>query len=264
LFAGYPIVLMEDRNHTHTINCTLGFAVSYNHSPDCSFENNSFSGFLTSSLCSPIADSEDNIVQILSRDGSKHSGDVIYSTLGKHNSIIDIDYALISADQNSLIPYTVGLTNNDKTVSELYLVVGTSLPQLGIICAYGSSSGYHCGNLVGSNLELTIPRANGSNVTFRGLGKIDLGTSGFESMEDIGGTVYSLLNQKGKKTAAQALGYITWIDNSDPNHKLVYYTQLDKALSAIFNNTQCSYSLLTSDDASAKEFQAQVEVPTKK
>jgi hypothetical protein len=96
------------------------------------------------------------------------------------------------------------------------------------------------------------------------LSKVDLGTNGFESSEDTGGPVYSLLNQQGKKTVAQALGHITWIDNTDPNHKLIYYTPLDKALSAIFNNTKCSYSLLTSNDTNAKEFQTQIEIPTKK
>jgi hypothetical protein len=69
-------------------------------------------------------------------------------------------------------------------------------------------------------------------------------------------------NDDGTVTA-QALGYITWFDNSNPNHKLVYYTPIDKALSAIFSNTQCSYTLLTSNDASVKELQAQVEVPSK-
>ncbi|CAG8670899.1 9120_t:CDS:2, partial [Ambispora gerdemannii] len=42
--------------------------------------------------------------------------------------------------------------------------------QPGIICAYGSSSGYHCGNLVALN-------------------KVDLGTNGFESEGDLGGPV---------------------------------------------------------------------------
>jgi len=279
VLGGYPILMMDDLNRENIKNCTISFFTLYtNSSDDCEYGGGVPIGILTSSLCSPIACSEDgDIIRVLTRDkssylgnitDSSHLGDVTYcTTFGDYNT----DYSLTSifdifTAQNKFLSYVSGLTNNDKTVSELYPVVGTSLPQLGIVCAYGSGSGYLCGNLVGSDLELTIPSpwTSGSNVTFQGLGKIDLGTNGFENAEDIGGPVYDVLNQQGKKTMAQALGYITWFDNSDPNHKLVYYTPLEKALSALFNNTQCSYSLLTSNDTSAKEFRAQVEVPTKK
>jgi hypothetical protein len=266
IFAGYPIVLMDDRNRENTKNCTLGFAVLYNDSPDCDFGDSFPSGFLTSSLCSPIADSENNIVRTLNWDKSEHLGDIIYATFG--NSITDTDYAFTSIfNQNRLIPYTVITeTSNDKTVNKLYPVVGTSLSQPGIICAYGSSSGYHCGNQVESDLEITIPNpwSSGSTITFKGLNKIDLGTSGFENEEDHGGPVFLVGSSPEKEIITAALGHITWFDNSDPNHKLVYYTPIDKVLSAILKNNDCSYNLLTHSEPTNEQFQAQTSIPPKK
>jgi hypothetical protein len=170
VFAGYPILMMDDLNRGNIKNCTISFFTLYtNSSDDCEFGGDVPIGILTSSLCSPIVCSEDgDIIRVLTRDkssylgnitDSSHLGDVTYcTTFGDYN----IDYSLTSifdifTDHNKFLSYVSGLTTNDKTVSELYPIVEISLPQLGIICAYGSSSGYHCGNLVGSDLNLTIP-----------------------------------------------------------------------------------------------------------
>lgn len=263
IFAGYPVLVTED--HGGKKGCTASFAVSYTNSPDCEFGDDD-GGFITSSLCSPVTDSLGN--RVSTRDGSM-LGDMVYMTFGRVsilNNNFDYAYVSIYVDKNKLNPYTTGLTTNDKTVSELYLVVGTPLPQLGIICAYGSSSGYRCGNQVGSDLEITIPNPwnSGSTIIFKGLNKVDMGTNGFESEEDRGGPVYLVGSSVDKKTVINALGHITWFDNTDPNHKLVYYTPIDKSLSAIFENNKCSYNLLTYSGPTAAEFQAQVEIPPKK
>jgi len=267
IFAGHPILVSEGYNNDGSKkSCTASFAVLYTNSPDCEFGDDN-GGFITSSLCSPITDSLGN--RVFARDGSTLLGDMEYMTFGRVSSVInDFDYAYVSIDtsQNNLTPYTTGLTTNDKTVSELYPVIGTPLPQLGIICAYGSSSGYRCGSQVGSDLEITIPNPwnSGSTITFKGLNKVDMGTNGFESEEDRGGPVYSVGDSVDKKTVATAFGHMTWFDNNDPNHKLVYYTPIDKALSAILENNKCSYSLLTYSEPTAAKFQAQVEMPPKK
>jgi hypothetical protein len=263
IFAGYPILVTED--HGGKKSCTASFAVLYTDSPDCEFGDDN-GGFITSSLCSPVTDSLGN--RVSTRDGSM-LGDMVYMTFGRVSTLNNnFDYAYVSiyVDKNKLTPYTTGLTTNDKTVSELYPVIETSLPQLGIICAYGANSGYRCGSQVGSDLEITIPNPwnSGSTITFKGLNKIDMGTNGFESEEDHGGPVYLVGDSADKKIVINVLGHITWFDNTDPNHKLVYYTPIDKALSAIFENNKCSYNLLTYNEANTKEFQAQVEMPPKK
>ena len=271
VFGGYPVLMMDDLNRENIKNCTISFFTLYRNSSDCDYGDSFPIGIITSSLCSPVAGGEDNIVRVWTRDKSLHLGDVIYMTFGEYNEITNFDYALTSifnifTDRNEFLSYTAGLTNNDKTVSELYPVIGTSLPQLGIICAYGSGSGYRCGSQVGSDLEITIPSPwkSGSTITFKGLNKVDMGKNGFESEEDRGGPVYSVGSSVDKKTVINALGHITWLNNTDPNHKLVYYTPTDKVLSAILENNKCSYSLLTYNETNNKEFQAQVEAPPKK
>jgi hypothetical protein len=104
-------------------------------------------------------------------------------------------------------------------------------------------------------------------LTFKGLNKVDMGTSGFDGDENIGGPVHYVLKQAGQKTVTSAMGHITWFDNSDPNHKLLYYTPIDEVLSTISENNNCPYNLLTYEGQQStndKEFQAQVEIPPKK
>jgi len=160
IFGGYPILMMHELDRETAKNCTISFFTLYTDSPGCG--DNFPIGILTSSLCSPVADGETNVVRVFTRDKLLHLGDIRYMTFGENNKVNDFDYALADVfstftDQNRFLSYTSGLTNNDKTVSELYPVIGTYPSQPGIICAYGSSSGYHCGNLIGNDLELTIP-----------------------------------------------------------------------------------------------------------
>jgi len=78
--------------------------------------------------------------------------------------------------------------------------------------------------------------------------------------------VYTLSNI-GNRTLAQALGHITSFDNSDPNHKFLYYTPLDKIFAQFLGSRNCSYTLLTYNESNAQEYQellAQIEIPAKK
>jgi len=117
------------------------------------------------------------------------------------------------------IPYVAGK-------EDMYPVIGLGVVELGgEVCAYGTINGYLCGKLVetGSSLEIS---QEGTNYTFAGMNKADLGEDhGFDSERDLGGPVY-VTNTIGERAIAQALGYISGVDNSDLNHKFFYYTPL--------------------------------------
>jgi hypothetical protein len=72
----------------------------------------------------------------------------------------------------------------------------------------------------------------------------------------------------GERTTAQALGYISIIDNSDLNHKIFYYTPLSVVFDYFSKPEQgCSLELVTFNETNAQEYEqliAQVEIPTKK
>jgi hypothetical protein len=102
------------------------------------------------------------------------------------------------------------------------------------VCAYGIGSGYRCGNLV--ELNLSVITQDGD---FDGVNKVNLGAKGFDYDEDLGGPVY-LESKIRDRTTAQALGYITYFDNSDPNQRFVYYTPLEKAFGSVFDGSFCS------------------------
>jgi hypothetical protein len=143
------------------------------------------------------------------------------------------------------------------------------------VCAYGVVSGYVCGNLIEINVELAIPNPfnlvnEGDDtinfLTAESLNKLDLGENGFYGEGDLGGPVYMLSNI-GDRTTAQALGHITHFDNSDPQHKLLYYMPLDKDLGKIFDAYKCSYTPLIYNESNSQEYQqllAQIEIPPKK
>jgi hypothetical protein len=174
-----------------------------------------------------------------------------------------------------LIPYVMG---EEAGQENLYPVTGFTdsvmLTPGSKVCAYGAVSGHLCGNFVEANIELRVPNiwklVNDDQtmnlLTMEKLGKVDLGESGFRSEQDLGGPVY-LESKIGDQTTAQALGHITHFDNSDPNHKLLYYTPLDKALERTLERNGCTYSLLTYNENNAQEYDqllAQMEIPTKK
>jgi len=73
--------------------------------------------------------------------------------------------------------------------------------------------------------------------------------------------VYTVSNIGGP--VAQALGYISKVDNSDQHHNFIYYTPIDKALEEIAEKENCHYTLMTYNETSEEEFQAQVEIPAK-
>jgi hypothetical protein len=94
--------------------------------------------------------------------------------------------------------------------------------------------------------------------------KVDLGEASGYSWEDLGSPVYSVSNI-GDRTVAQALGYISFIDNNDPSHHYVYYTSLDKLLE--YWSFKCQYNLMIYNENNAQEYDkllAQIEVPPKK
>jgi hypothetical protein len=84
--------------------------------------------------------------------------------------------------------------------------------------------------------------------------------------EDIGAPVYTE-TQIGKRTLAQAVGHVSWIDNNDVQHQSFYYTPLELVLSELETSWKCSYSLLTYNENNAQEYDqliAQMEIPVKK
>jgi len=275
--AGFPIMVgVYGSNGVFQNNCTGSFVVINTNSSEYEHSND-HGGFLTSFFClPPVTLATTTPLPVVGWYGydSFWLGEPYYGSIIEGNTegiFITADYLYVSANLVSLqlIPYVTGLTTNDKTVKELYPVTGTGLGSVTFgskVCAYGAVSGHHCGNLIATDLELTIPSpwVNGNNITIKGLSGVITGATGFESEEDIGGPVYTKTIMGGR-TLVQALGHITSLDNSNPNYKSFYYTPIDKALSAIFGSSNCSYALLTYNwqQSTNEELQAQVEVPLK-
>jgi hypothetical protein len=294
-FAGYPISLgvetYDGSGKKWRKYSTAGFVVVNTNSSKCSPLNefgNDYGGFLTSSFGWPPqwlggSDSGTSIAlsdEVYSWDGLTPLGNFGsngYTNLNYGNTHQDIDYTYVSnteyygAWDTKLTPYVVGGSDDESNESKLQLYPVTGLGSVTIgskICAYGAVSGYLCGNLTEINIGLAIPTPGKTTdlITLVSLNKVDLGVNGFYGEEDLGGPVYTVSNI-GDRTIAQALGHITYFDNNDPNHKLLYYTPIDKALEGILGDYSCSYSLLTYNETNAQEYQellAQVEIPAKK
>jgi len=276
VFAGYPVALSDNVNINGVSKrfikyCTAGFMIVNNNSSNCvkdiHFESgNDYGGFLTSTFCWPTTPgiySSD----VYGWDGSLLLGRLHYGSLG--TDIVDYGYISNNGTWNNLklIPYVRGN-------KELYPVTGLGSVILGSkVCAYGTVSGHLCGNITEINAKLTVPypyfpvdpKGNLALITLGGLSKVDLGVNGFYGEENLGGPVYVESNIGGQ-TTAQALGYITNFDNSDPNHKSFYYTQLDTVLKKLLADHNCTYTLMTYNEQQStnKDFQAQVEIPPKK
>ncbi|CAG8676365.1 10184_t:CDS:2, partial [Ambispora gerdemannii] len=92
VFGGYPILMMHELDRETAKNCTISFFTLYTDSPGC---GDDFPiGILTSSLCSPVADGETNVVNVFTRDKLLYLGDLMYMTFGENNEVNDFDYAL--------------------------------------------------------------------------------------------------------------------------------------------------------------------------
>jgi hypothetical protein len=260
-FGGMPIAFGDQ------LGCGSGFVVVPNeeNNPSSCMWGNSV-GFLTSAQCCnccetygacrtrPICGSgADGAVSLVSDDPNKVIGSVLESACQLDIQTIDFAFVSLSASDITPIPYVMGNNNS-------YPVTGLGSVSLGSrICAYGSISGHLCGELGRVNITEALP-----NVIFTNLNAVGLGTSGFEYKEDLGGPVYVETNV-GDRTVAQALGYVTFVDNGNPDNKQIYYTPLDEVLKRT-NDNGCSYTLMTYNETNAQEYDeliAQVEIPPK-
>jgi hypothetical protein len=71
-----------------------------------------------------------------------------------------LEYVFVSSvltDWDNIL-YTAGLTSKDGAVSEIYPATSYLTPnKTGLeVCAYGSKSGYNCGNLTEIDLNITV------------------------------------------------------------------------------------------------------------
>ena len=282
IFAGYPISFgtypVTTGGPHYTAQCTAGFMVvnTHSNSTPC-YAGNDNDGFLTSTFCFPSITDFGNFPispQVYSWDRSTLLGLFADQDILLNDDKVKFDYVYVSNRETAgvvpevqLAPYAVG---KDR---DLYPVAGLAYVELGYkVCAYGAVSGYNCGNLTELNVKLAIPRPYSTSEGFQefkqawGLGKVDLGTNGFYTEADVGGPVYTESNI-GDRKVVWALGHITTFDNNDPNHKLLYYTPLDKVLPRILSfSGNCTYTLMTANVTNAEkfqEFQAQVEIPPK-
>ncbi|CAI2197967.1 129_t:CDS:2, partial [Funneliformis geosporum] len=215
VFAGYPISLsvplQDDKgvNRIYTKQSTAGFMIvneDKSSSSYCTAGRND--GFVSSVSCLPYEYGFRTIIEF-------------YDTTDPFYDTADFAYIADTKVDGSepipeikLIPYVVGESDGESK-PQLYPVVDQGFDTLGTrVCAYGSGSGYQCG-----------------------LNKVDLGVNGFYTEEDLGGPVfYTVFDKQLDRTVAQALGHITHFDNSDPNHKLLYYTALDKVFAQFLVN----------------------------
>lgn len=226
MYAGFWI------NFENQKNCTGGFLINKQGinglltSAQCCVNNNCLNG----NVFDTVYENEDdgNVTKI---------GQVHDAQFGGTNGL---DYAFITLDSPewSSFLYTAGLNSNDTinngTITELYPVTADFTPtETGLnVCAYGQGSGYLCGNLTELDLYITVPNPwiNG-RPTILNVNKVDLGTEGMVSKEDIGGPVYVQTNSSGT-TTAQALGNIVATNNDDPNHNFLYYMPINKILAS--------------------------------
>lgn len=243
--------------------CTGGFVVVNANSNTCS-SGNDYGGFLTSIFCFPSEPGSVGLSLVTSWDGSVLLGEVSYG----YSSRVGIDYNYVSSPTNlQLLPF-VPKTTAEGTTNLLPVIALADPNAPGFsACVYGAASGTQCGNIIGIDANLIVPDPHNSGNTWplHYLGWVDLGTNGLLS-EDIGAPVYTE-TQIGDRTLAQALGHVSWIDNSDPQHQSFFYTPLEQVLTEIENKVDCTYFLLTYNESNAKEYDqllAQIEIPTKK
>ena len=276
VFAGYPIFI-EDDSGANLGNCTLGFAVNIvsNNNDMGGWCKGTGDAFITSvRCCQKHPHCFGYNVFLTNYEKKINTGIVHYSTYTDTSGWqrINFDFFEIlmprfEEDRKKIkfIPYVAGKENN------MYPVIGLGVVELGgEVCAYGSVNGYLCGKLVetGSSLE---QNQEGTIYTFAGMNKVDLGEGhGFDSERDLGGSVY-VTNTIGERTTAQALGYISGVDNSDLNHKFFYYTPLSafidyaKVLNDDWGN--CAVELITYNENNTQEYDqllAQMEIPINK
>jgi hypothetical protein len=232
-------------------------------------------GFLSSSLCCKNGDScgitETNVngeISVLVGNGNntQQIGFVGNTMMDNPSYFGGNDFAFLKPlyKYSRVTPYVVG----DK--QDFYPVTGLGSVTVGSkVCAYGALGGYRCGNVIAMNVVISSGRNMpvDSPVNFAGVNKVDLGDYGFYVEEDLGGPVYAVSNI-GEHTTAQALGYISGIDNDDQHHKFIYYTPLDKFFElSSSEQISCPYKLMTYNETNAQEYDqllAQMEIPTKK
>lgn len=271
LFAGMPI-FFRDPVAGDQLECGSGFAVVKSGSEECEYTgNNDYFGLLTSTRCckkggcaGTTGMNEGNDVFLFSNitNSQKKIGTVVDTTFASFNGAIFPDFALLGVNELdiTLTPYVIG----DK--EEIYPVVGTGSVTIGsAVCAYGAVSGFLCGNIVEMGVDVTAYTP--LNQLFGSVNKIENLGIGFYDEKDIGGPVYTISKIRDQ-TVAQALGYITSFDNSDYNHRILYYTPLDNAFkrfASVVDNNNCAYDLMIYNlETSTEEFQAQIEIPAKK
>jgi len=254
IFGGYPIAFENQKN------CFASFAlIEAKYNDDCEWGRGNV--FLTSSRCCTTERFCDRFTVFSAGNSSKRVGQISDLALTFGRGVFLIDFAVVIPDNGlKLIPYVMG-------PEDLYPI--TSLATAAIesqVCAYGPLRGYLCGSVVEMNTGVEYVDPSGETLTFTDVNKVDLGTNGF-TIEELGSPVYTK-NNIGERTTAQALGYITDIDNSDPNHNFFYYTPIDKVLEKMINRFDyCYYTLLTYNETNAQEYDqliAQVEIPAKK
>jgi hypothetical protein len=278
LFAGMPIFINKDG--VDQGRCMSSFAVV--PTEECrQFDNPNPSapGFLSSGLCCKNEEgcgvftaTDAGSVFLVGNGNNTQEIGWVASTIIDDKYLGNTDFAFLLsyyADNypitRIIVPYVVG----DK---ELYPVTGLGSVTIGSkVCAYGALGGYRCGNVVETNLVIWSGRnvsvANPNPINFGGLNKVDLGDNGFYAEEDLGGPVYTVSNI-GERTTAQALGYISGIDNSDQHHRFIYYTPLEKFFETMSSKEiSCYYTLLTYNETNAQQndnLLAQMEIPAKK
>jgi hypothetical protein len=243
VYAGLPIFFKASASGEDQEQCVANFAlVDTRENDECMWPGGEI--FLTSAQCCKQGTCGADHVFLVS-DNSQQIGQVSETAFQGEAD----DYAvLMPNNQVNLIPFVVG-------PKELYPVTSLStVTSLGTkVCAYGAISGYRCGKVVEINVSVGAGR---DGLIFKEVNKVDLGANGFTNKE-LGSPVY-VENKIGDRTIAQALGYITAINNDDSNHKLFYYTPLDKIL-AMFAELECYYTLKTYNE----QFQDQIQVPPK-
>jgi len=270
VFAGMPILFRDEKIGDQGI-CVTSFAVvptKENNRAYCSWVDGI--GFLTSALCCKIsygcgigqtsAGHGDDVFLVADKPQLIGMvGDTVFAVALNNPPFTDFGFVNTKSDLQ-LSPYVVG--ESDDGSFQLYPVIGMGSVVIGSeVCAYGPiSGGYHCGEVVDMDLSRWTDSGIGP-VFFKNLNKVDLGDYGFYTELDWGGPVYTVSNIGGP--VAQALGYISKVDNSDQHHNFIYYTPIDKALEEIAEKENCHYTLMTYNETSEEEFQAQVEIPAK-
>ncbi|CAG8840517.1 32971_t:CDS:2, partial [Gigaspora margarita] len=220
IYSGYPISFEYQKNCTAAFIGNKQGINGFITSAQCCFRNN----------CNLFPNQPSDNVYENEDDGNVTLIGGAYDMMFGNNGL---DYVFVTSILNDWdnIPYTTGLTLDDDTISELYLITSyLTLNKTGYeVCAYGAKSGYRCGLLNEINMEITAPNPWNGSLTNLSVNEVYLGIKGFEN-EDIGGPVYIQIDNSGS-TTAQALGHITSIFNDDRTDVTdFYYTPIEKVL----------------------------------